>query len=54
MGQSSDELSIIIRFKDGDSTAFEEIVLKYQDRIYNLCCHMLGNAHDAGDAAQEP
>lgn len=53
MSEKSDDLQILKRFKDGDSTAFEEIVLKYQDRIYNLCRYMLGNAHDAEDAAQD-
>jgi len=47
------DLQFIDRFKNGDSSAFEDIVLKYQDKIYNLCRHMLGNAHDAEDAAQD-
>jgi RNA polymerase sigma-70 factor (ECF subfamily) len=38
---------------NGDPTAFEDILLAYQDKIYNLCRHMLGNAHDAEDAAQD-
>ncbi|MBI5103264.1 MAG: sigma-70 family RNA polymerase sigma factor [Nitrospirae bacterium] len=41
------------RFKNGEKAAFEELVLKYQNRIYNLCRHMLGNAHEAEDAAQD-
>jgi RNA polymerase sigma-70 factor (ECF subfamily) len=49
----ADDLSLINRFKDGDTSAFEEIVLKYQDKTYNLCRHMLQNAHDAEDAAQD-
>jgi len=49
----ADDLVVVNRFKDGDTSAFEEIVLKYQDRIYNLCRRMLGNAHDAEDAAQD-
>jgi RNA polymerase sigma-70 factor (ECF subfamily) len=53
MGHNSDELSIIDRFKEGEESAFEELVLKYQDRIYNLCRHMLGNSSDAEDAAQD-
>lgn len=53
MGHNSDELSIIDRFKEGEESAFEELVLKYQDRIYNLCRHMLGNTADAEDAAQD-
>jgi RNA polymerase sigma-70 factor (ECF subfamily) len=44
---------IIERFKDGDPSAFGEIVFKYQDKIYNFCKHMLGNARDAEDAAQD-
>ncbi len=50
---NSNDLQLIDRFKGGDAAAFEEIVLKYQDKIYNLCRHMLGNAHDAEDAAQD-
>jgi len=53
MADNSDDLPLLDRFKGGDQTAFEELVLKYQDRIYNLCRHMLGNAHDAQDAAQD-
>jgi RNA polymerase sigma-70 factor (ECF subfamily) len=44
---------IIERFKNGDTSAFGDIVLKYQDKIYNLCRHMLGDEHDAEDAAQD-
>ncbi|MBI5640271.1 MAG: sigma-70 family RNA polymerase sigma factor [Nitrospirae bacterium] len=53
MTTQSDDLHLIERFKDGDNSAFEELILKYQDRIYNLCRHMLGNAHDAEDMAQD-
>ena len=45
--------SIITKHKNGDPTAFEDLVLAYQDKIYNLCRYMLGNAHDAEDAAQD-
>jgi RNA polymerase sigma-70 factor (ECF subfamily) len=53
MRQESDDIQLVDRFKNGDTPAFEELVLKYQDRIYNLCRHMLGNAHDAEDASQD-
>jgi RNA polymerase sigma-70 factor, ECF subfamily len=49
----SADIDIINRFKNGDTSAFGEIVLKYQDKVYNLCRHMLGNAEDAEDAAQD-
>ena len=39
--------------KDGDSLAFNNIVEKYQQSIYNLCYQMLKNGDDAEDAAQE-
>ena len=48
-----DDLNFINRFKAGDTSAFEEILLKYQDKIYNLCRYMLRNADDAEDAAQD-
>ncbi len=53
MDNDSDESSIIDRFKKGEKAAFEELVLRYQDRIYNLCRHLLRNTHDAEDAAQD-
>lgn len=49
----SSDRSLIDRFKDGDISGFEAIVLAYQDRIYNLCRYVLGNSRDAEDAAQE-
>jgi len=48
-----DDLIFIERFQNGDTSAFGDIVLKYQDKIYNLCRHMLRNADDAEDAAQD-
>ena len=37
----------------GDADAFEQLVLKYQTPIYNLCFRMVGNAEDAADLTQE-
>ena len=51
--QTDDDLNLIESFKQGDASAFGEIVLRYQDKIFNLCRHMLGNAADAEDAAQD-
>jgi len=53
MAENQDDLDLINSFKNGEESAFEGLVLKYQDRIYNLCRHMLGDPHDADDAAQE-
>ena len=51
--QNNDDFELIERFKSGDTSAFEGIVLKYQNKIYSLCRYMLGNVHDAEDAAQD-
>ena len=53
MTENQDDLDLINAFKNGEEAAFEGLVIKYQDRIYNLCRHMLGDPHDADDAAQE-
>jgi len=49
----SDDITLILRFKEGDLSAFEEIVRKNEDRIFNLCCYMLRDTQDAQDAAQD-
>jgi len=48
-----DPLHLIERFKEGDDSAFAGLVHLYQDRVYNLCRHLLGRPQDAEDAAQE-
>jgi RNA polymerase sigma-70 factor (ECF subfamily) len=50
---SIDESDLIRLCKQGDLSAFEAIVLKYQDRIHNLCRYMLQDSRDAEDAAQD-
>ncbi len=37
----------------GNSTAFGELVLKYQDRLYNTLVHVTGSTEDARDVAQD-
>ncbi|MBI1910928.1 MAG: sigma-70 family RNA polymerase sigma factor [Deltaproteobacteria bacterium] len=44
---------LVERFQKGDRSAFEEIICRHQDRIYNICRYMLINPSDAQDAAQE-
>lgn len=50
---SPDELDLLRRAQEGDDSAFEEIVLRHQHAVYNLCRRILGNPHDAEDAAQD-
>ncbi len=48
-----DDSEILDLVRSGDRAAFEVIVLKYQDRLFNLCRYMTGNARDAEDATQD-
>lgn len=47
------DTDLVTAFKKGDHPAFEKIVLKYQDRVYNLCYRFLGDKQEAEDTAQE-
>lgn len=44
---------LIALFDAGDPSAFEELVRRHEQRIYNLCLRMLGKPEDAHDATQE-
>lgn len=50
--QLSDE-QLVSRFKEGSMEAFEELVRRYETKIYNLVYRFMGNHADAGDLAQE-
>ncbi|HEY7466786.1 MAG TPA: sigma-70 family RNA polymerase sigma factor [Dehalococcoidia bacterium] len=39
--------------REGDLSAFNELVVEYQALVYNVCYRMLGQAQAAEDAAQE-
>ncbi|OZU87497.1 RNA polymerase sigma factor SigW [Virgibacillus indicus] len=39
--------------KKGDQSAYEDVVSFFQNKIYQHCFRMLGNAHEAEDIAQE-
>jgi RNA polymerase sigma-70 factor, ECF subfamily len=48
-----DDHSLIRAFHSGDRTAFDLIVLRHKDRVFNLCLRFLGNYHEAEDTAQD-
>jgi RNA polymerase sigma-70 factor (ECF subfamily) len=50
--QVSDE-TLVARARSGDRAAFDALVLRYQDRVFNMSLRMLGNREDALDTAQE-
>jgi RNA polymerase sigma-70 factor, ECF subfamily len=48
----SDE-QLVRRFQDGSSAAFETLVARHGNRIYNLCLRVLGDPDEAADASQD-
>lgn len=44
---------LVESFKEGNNVAFERLVAKYQDRIFNTCYRFLGNMQEAEDVAQD-
>ncbi|MDL4841255.1 RNA polymerase sigma factor SigW [Aquibacillus rhizosphaerae] len=44
---------IIKQVKKGDQSAFEDVVTFYQNKVYQICFRVIGNAHEAEDLAQE-
>ena len=47
------DLDLFRQARDGDFTAFEHLVGRYQDRVYGLARRMLGESHDAEDVTQQ-
>jgi len=47
------EQAVIRRVLDGETDAFEELVLAYQKNVYNLALRMTGNEEDAFDVSQD-
>ena len=47
------DIDLVERFRGGDVSAFNEIVRRYQDRIYTLCFRWLGKVQGAEDVSQE-
>lgn len=43
----------MLRVKGGDDAAFAELVAEFQDRVTGLLYHLVGNADEAEDLAQE-
>lgn len=48
-----DDAVLVRQCRKGDLTAFEPLVVKYQDRIYNLCWRLCGDRLAAEDLTQE-
>lgn len=51
--ESADELEIVKKAREGDLSAFDILVRRYQERIYATVFHMTSNHEDANDLTQE-
>ncbi len=49
----TEEQVLVRRAKDGDLPAYDELIQRYQERIYATVYHMTANHEDANDLAQE-
>ncbi len=48
-----EEQRLVHESQNGDLEAFNQLVLMHQQRIYNTCIRMLGDAESGADAAQD-
>lgn len=48
-----DEAQLILRSQQGDISAFNQLVLQYQQAVYNVALRMLGERESAADVTQE-
>jgi RNA polymerase sigma-70 factor, ECF subfamily len=48
----TDEM-LVTAFVNGDERAFDQLVQRYERRVYAICYRYFGNAEDAEDAAQD-
>ena len=48
-----DQADIKLFVETNDTYAFERLLVKYQDQVYNYCYRYLGNEADASDCTQE-
>src|SRR5947208_2859488 len=50
---AQEEQRLVKRARTGDMEAYDELVRRYQERIYATIYHMTANHEDANDLAQE-
>ena len=48
-----DEMELVRRARKGDLAAYDDLVRRYQERVYATVYHMTANHEDANDLAQE-
>lgn len=51
--RAAEDLALVKRAKNEDATAYDELIRRYQERIYATIYHMTSNHEDANDLTQE-
>ncbi len=51
--RAAEDLVLVNRAKKGDSAAYDDLIRRYQERIYATVYHMTSNHEDANDLTQE-
>lgn len=49
----TDDFALIRAFHKGNNDAFDALVMRYKDRVFNLCLRFLGDSQEAEDTAQD-
>lgn len=52
-GSGEEDVELISLFLRGDNDAFTRLVIKYQNKVHNLCYRIVGDKDEAKDMAQE-
>jgi RNA polymerase sigma-70 factor (ECF subfamily) len=53
INDSRDDAFLIKEFREGNTSAFEALVIKHKDKVFNLCYKFIGEFTEANDCAQE-
>jgi RNA polymerase sigma-70 factor (ECF subfamily) len=51
--ETDPDIALVERYVNGDMTAFDELMIRYERQIYRLCYRFTSNAEDARDLAQD-
>jgi RNA polymerase sigma-70 factor, ECF subfamily len=52
-GDTSEELALVLAAKEGDITAFEQLIKKYDRNVFRIAQHITQNREDAEDVVQD-
>jgi len=53
VSESQEDPDLIAAFLSGNQRGFDLLVLRYQDRVFNVCYRLLGDYEESLDAAQD-